>query len=119
HLPVTRLWVRRLDLAQGWWETVAVAPWDRDLGDVPTRHPLDPADFEDVLAWGRRRRFEAPPNQHAARMVPRRGEGVLLAAGLVDGDQVVGLAAVEGGSSLDEHVDLLDALLDPLVVALR
>jgi hydrogenase-4 transcriptional activator len=117
EVPVRRLWLRRVDRGHGWIETVAVTPWDAALGDLPSRRGLSPVELGLVERWISAGEVEPPPPRLARLLVPDGLDRALLAGGLVDNDQLVGVVLWEGMSS--SHRDLFRSLLAPLVVALR
>src|SRR5690606_16297868 len=86
---------------------------------APTRHPIDAEELDDLTRWATEPRFGAPPLRHLRTFVPARRADTVAAAGLVDAGRLVGLVAVEGSAPLEAHRELLDALIPPLVVALR
>jgi hydrogenase-4 transcriptional activator len=117
-LPIHRIWVRRLDLANGWLETVAVAPWQEDLSSVPSRTSLDAAELRWILPWLRMQVLEAPPPRLRRLVVPDDdGRPWVLAGGLVDEGAPVGMVVIE--SDADVSHMFLGELLAPIVVALR
>ncbi|MBN2801050.1 MAG: sigma-54-dependent Fis family transcriptional regulator [Deltaproteobacteria bacterium] len=116
-LPTARLWVRRVEPAHGWIETVAVAPWEHPRSERTTRDPLSPEALALLLTWALRGQVEEPPAALRALLLPRGGP--LLAGGLVDGGEVVGVLLIEGDRVLLRARPLLQALLAPMVVALR
>ncbi|MBK7755822.1 MAG: sigma-54-dependent Fis family transcriptional regulator [Deltaproteobacteria bacterium] len=119
-LPLRRVWVRRFDAQHAWLETVAVSPWDRALGELPARRPLEPDELRLVSDWVSRGRVEPLPPRLLSVVSPQRTRGgVTLAGGLVDARKPVGIVLFEGDDSLAAQSELLLALLAPLLVALR
>ncbi len=114
HLPMERMWVRRLVAGQAAWETVAVVPWDAPLASVPSRTPARPDEV--VMVDSEYGFFRVPKG---ASWWPGQGPVQPWAATLRDGDTVVGVLVVEAGDGLFGHLELLYTLLAPLVVALR
>ena len=127
RIPADLVLVRRIDVAGGFVETIALGSCRP--GPVPPRTRVDvsPGDLQRLLAWCYRRQVlrlvDGSASAGPPGLLPEGLEGEVL-AGPLDAQQegVVGvllLTARPPRGFRDEHVGLLTALLDPFTVALE
>jgi hypothetical protein len=118
-LPIARLRLLRVDGARCRVTGLAASPWTGADPDALAVRSLAPAQVREVESWIAVGRVEPlPPRVHRA-LHPTDGHRSLLAGGLVDAGVPVGVVEFEGGPELGAHLELLRALLAPLVVAWR
>ncbi len=119
-VPVRRLLVRRIDAARGRVETVASG--DLGGGQLPAVNSPNAGDLATLLAWCGRGRatFWAAGEDDALRraIAPTGLGGGLLAGPLVLGGTAAGILLLQASVDLGPHVQLVQALLEPMAVAL-
>jgi transcriptional regulator with GAF, ATPase, and Fis domain len=126
QMPLDRLLVRRLDIGRSCLETVAVAWIDPGQPMDEARTEVPPGDLQKLLAWCRGneifRRSAGQDQGGLSLIVPHGVDGPILAAGLCNQQTPVGvliLAVGQGQALLPEHEEVLNALREPLAVALE
>jgi transcriptional regulator with GAF, ATPase, and Fis domain len=131
RIPCERMLVRRLDPARSCVETVAIAARpSRSVGSAGeperARTALAPRDLERLASWCANRKVERGTDRAIRRklpgLLPDGTVGTVLAGPLVVQDGPAGILLSIGDSSReirDEHVDLMQSLLEPFAVALE
>jgi transcriptional regulator with GAF, ATPase, and Fis domain len=130
RLPIDSILIRRLDPARSCVETVAwghcrpVAAAHTSVGQV--RSPVSAAELEQLAEWcGRRHVLQASSGVIRRRLpglLPEGSHGHVLAGPLMVGDAPAGvlvLFAAARHRTGDDHIELVQALLEPLAVALE
>src|SRR5215510_3967284 len=125
-LPLERLVVRRIEPERACIETVGAGPAGALPQPLADRHDCDSASLQDLLAWCHRgevvcwqRAGQGTPALAAA--VPTELDGEFLIGPLVSEHGTCGVALVRAASAQHFtpcHQRLLQALLEPLAVAL-
>jgi transcriptional regulator with GAF, ATPase, and Fis domain len=125
RLPLERLLIRRFDAGRASLDTVAQATRGGDGDVLPSRTPCPAAVFERILAWAGSHRALRGDVQTVSEglpgLLPEGLTGQVLAGGLPGPDGPIGavvLTAMPRGFA-PEHEPLLEALLDPLGVAVE
>lgn len=131
HLPLGRLWVRRLDPSRPSVETVAMGTSTADLSGTPegqARCDLPGEVFQGVLRWARRQRVwrrgtHSPATDSAPEaLLPAGVSADVLAGPLGEPERPTGVlvvAALGGERFHPQHVRLVQRLLEPFSVALE
>src|SRR5262249_59550889 len=126
-LPLERLIVRRIEPERACIETVGAGPAGALPQPLADRHDCDSASLQDLLAWCRRgevvcwqRAGQGTPA--LAAVVPTELDGEFLIGPLVSEHGTCGVALVRAAYPqhfTPGHQRLLQALLEPLAVALH
>ncbi|MCY2996287.1 MAG: sigma-54 dependent transcriptional regulator [Planctomycetota bacterium] len=126
HLPIGCLLVRRVDVQHNWLDTVALG--QTDGGSLPTtsRTTCTPEQVKRFGVWAeehhilQRRRFEV--NGDLAEFVPPEFGGEAL-VGPLQGPQgptgILVAIAEASGAFLSDHLEMMEALLEPFSAALE
>jgi transcriptional regulator with GAF, ATPase, and Fis domain len=119
-VPVRRLLVRRIDPTRGRLETVASG--DHGGGQLPAVTTPSAGQLTAILAWcgrGRVTVWAAGEDDELRRTIAPPGlGGSLLAGPLVLGGTAAGILLVQANVDLGAHAPLIQALLEPMAVAL-
>jgi hydrogenase-4 transcriptional activator len=130
RLPVESILIRRLDLARSCVETVAAG----DFRPAPAARPasgqirsdVSASELEQLAVWCRHGNVlhgsTAVVRQRLPGLVPGGLDGQMLAGPLVIGDAPAGalvLVVSRRHDPRDDHVELVQALLEPFAVALE
>ncbi len=125
HVPLHRLFIRRIEPARGCVETLTVGPVGASLPEAQSELPgqMLPA----ILAWCRQRRVERlvpgrKPPPHLACLLPRGISGEVLLSPLPSMEEHVGLFILEAAEDQRFrliHLRIAQSLIEPLTAALR
>jgi len=126
RLPADLIAVLRVDLSNQRLEAIAATERPEEKGGFPRHRGLAEKELEDLLAWGRTEtilRASSPAADRAlVELLCEGGCGDLIAGPLVDATGVLGafvVAADRPQVFSAEHEVLVQALLEPLAVALQ
>jgi hydrogenase-4 transcriptional activator len=126
RLPADRIGVLRIDLGHRRLDAVAVEQHGGTPTELPRHRILEEKEFEDLLAWGRSaallRASHLAANRHLLTLLAPPGDGDVLAGPLADETGVHGVlvATTSRPNTFGaEHDALVQALLEPLTVALQ